>query len=335
MCSGEGGTEIARRGLEVFMPVRISKGWTLVVVGALSVCACSKAEEAVQPEPVASELAATVSAPPPPPKISRNITASCVVGARASSEHPRHPAIHAFDEKPSTAWNENADGDGTGEWVEVHLKPGTVVHYVEAGGGWSAMSNPGRVDLWEHNNSFRQMKVSWDSGQKEVSFQRATDRGKKKRVDIDAETKSIRFTAQEIDRGRFNDLCLDDVLIYGDCPAGDVPVAVPEVASGTKCPPTRDEACHADVFVQLAVPRPTTPLTYDYPLTQKLLRGNPEFRGTRIVETTRKGRRTMGAIVRNRCVADELIRVADEAMKSNPQASCEPITVDRTVFVVD
>jgi hypothetical protein len=257
------------------------------------------------------------------------------VGARASSEHPRHPAIHAFDEKPSTAWNENADGDGTSEWVEVQLKPGTVVHYVEAGGGWSAMSNPGRVDLWEHNNSFRLMKISWDSGQKEVSFLRGSDRGKKKRVDIDAETKSIRFTAVEVDRGRFNDLCLDDVLIYGDCPAGEAPAAAVEVAAGTKCPPARDQACQSDLFVQLATPLPTTPLSYDYPLTQKLLRGNPEFRGTRIVETTKNGRRIMGAIVRNRCVADELIRVADEAMKSNPQASCEPIRVDRTVFVVD
>jgi len=306
-----------------------------MALATLMIGGCCKSEDkpTVAPEPVASAPAATASEPPAP-KVSRNITSSCVAGARASSAHPRHPAVHAFDEKPSTAWNENAAGDGTAEWVEVRLKPGTVVHYVEVGGGWSAMSNPGRVDLWEHNNSFRRMKVSWDSGKSEIAFQRATDRGKKKRVEIDAKTNSIRFTAVEVDRGRFNDLCLDDVLIYGDCPSGDTP-KVAEPAPGTKCPPTPDKACRKHLFVQLAVPLPSTPLSYDYPLTQKLLRGNPEFRGTRIVETTKKGKRVMGAIVRNRCVADELIRVADEAMKSNPQASCEQIDIDRTVFVVD
>jgi len=333
MLGDEDGTKIAEP--EVRMSVCISKIWVFGFVGAIALSACRKSEETVQPEPAASLSAAVINSAPPPPKISRNINASCIVGARASSAHPRHPAIHAFDEKPSTAWNEDADGDGTGEWVEVLLKPGTVVHYVEASGGWSAMSNPGNVDLWEHNNSFRIMKVSWDSGQKEISFLRGSDRGTKKRVDIDTETKAIRFSAVEVDRGRFNDLCLDDVLIYGDCPAGETPVATVELAAGTKCPPIRDQACDSDLFVQLATPLPTTPLSYDYPLTQKLLRGNPEFRGTRVVETTRNGRRVMGAIVRNRCVADELIRVADEAMKSNPQASCEPIRVDRTVFVVD
>jgi hypothetical protein len=86
--------------------------------------------------------------------------------------------------------------------------------------------------------------------------------------------------------------------------------------------------------VQLAIPLPTTPDTYDYPLTQKLLIGRREFSGTRVVETVKNGKRVMGAIVKNRCYADKLTKLADDAMHSNPQTSCERIDVSRVVFVV-
>ena len=148
------------------------------------------------------------------PQPSRDLSA-CIVRARASSEQPRHPAMHAFDQRPSTAWNEAAPGDGTGEWVEVVLEPGTRVDYVEVGGGWSAMSEGGALDLWAHNNSFRVMKVSFDGGAREVTFDRKTDRGVKKRVELGVATTSVRFTAIAVDRGRFDDLCLDDAVLYG------------------------------------------------------------------------------------------------------------------------
>ena len=62
------------------------------------------------------------------------------------------------------------------------------------------------------------MRVSWDGGEKEITFDRATDRGKRKRVEIGATTRSLRITAVEVDRGRFADLCLDEVAILGRCP---------------------------------------------------------------------------------------------------------------------
>ena len=61
------------------------------------------------------------------------------------------------------------------------------------------------------------MRVSWDGGERLVSFDRQTDRGKRKRVAIGANTRRVRITALEVDRGRFRDLCLDEVQILGRC----------------------------------------------------------------------------------------------------------------------
>lgn len=93
--------------------------------------------------------------------------------------------------------------------------------------------------------------------------------------------------------------------------------------------------CDSDLFVQLATPAPSTPTTYDFPLTRKLFDDFPaEFSGTRVIETFRDGKRVLGAIVKNRCYADKLAPRADEALHSRPQIMCEHIDVSRVVFVV-
>ena len=50
-----------------------------------------------------------------------------------------------------------------------------------------------------------------------VPFERDKDRGVTKSVPVGATTPSIRLTAVEVDHGRFNDLCLDEVVIRGYC----------------------------------------------------------------------------------------------------------------------
>lgn len=149
------------------------------------------------------------AAPPP-----RNITQEAVLHVRASSEQANHSASHAFDELPKTAWNENDAGDGTGQWIEAQLRPETYLTSIKVGCGWSALTAHGE-DLWELNNSFRKMQISWDGGSAIVECNRATDRGVKKSVPIRTTTRFLRITALEVDRGRFNDLCLDDVLLFG------------------------------------------------------------------------------------------------------------------------
>ncbi len=176
---------------------------------------CSSAE-APAPAPVAvpsSEPRPLVSSAPAP---IQNVTRLCVSSIHASSEQPEHPARHAFDGIFATAWSESSPGDGAGEWLEAELRPGTWVSSVEVSGGWPTTTSAG-ADLWAINSTFRVMRISWDGGEAEVRFDRKTDRDKRKRVRIEAETKRIRITAAQVDRGRFRDLCLDEVAIFGRC----------------------------------------------------------------------------------------------------------------------
>ncbi|MEZ4220499.1 MAG: protein kinase [Polyangiaceae bacterium] len=146
----------------------------------------------------------------------RDVTRTCTSEFRASSEKPTHPVAHAFDGIPATAWTEAAAGDGAGQWIEAELQPGTFVEAVEVRGGW-AMTTASGLDLWRHNSTFRRMRVSWDGGEAEVAFDHERDRGKSKRVQVGAMTRSVRITALEVDRGRFLDLCLDEVKLIGHC----------------------------------------------------------------------------------------------------------------------
>jgi serine/threonine protein kinase len=194
--------------------VAMTLGIAALVVGgfaALAVAARST-KPTLALAPSAPHPSATSSATPPP----QDVTRLCVTGLRASSELEAHPARHAFDGVPTTAWSEGTPGDGAGEWIEAELRDGTWVSEIEVSGGWSTTTAAG-IDLWLHNSTIRSMRVSWDGGERLVSFDRQTDRGKRKRVAIGANTRRVRITALEVDRGRFRDLCLDEVQILGRC----------------------------------------------------------------------------------------------------------------------
>jgi eukaryotic-like serine/threonine-protein kinase len=178
------------------------------------VLASRRGNDAVPAPAPSAEPAPSASVAAPQP-IS-DVTRLCRTATRASSEAPDHPAAHAFDGIPSTAWTEGAPGAGEGEWVEAELRPGTFVSEVEVSGGWAVKTSSG-VDLWTHNSTFRRMRVSWDGGEKVIAFDHKSDRGKRKRVKVGATTRSIRITAIEVDHGRFKDLCLDEVAIFGRC----------------------------------------------------------------------------------------------------------------------
>lgn len=281
--------------------------------------ACSKKSGDTSPAPSASASASAAAAsakPPQGPPI--DVTLTCVVSANASSEQKSHPALHAFDEDTQTAWNDQAP-DGTGQWVEAKLRPGTFVDHVEVGGGWSAKTGDGQ-DLWPLNASFKTMKVTWDGGSAEVEFNRATDRGVKKAVKIGAVTTFVRFTATAVDKGKSADLCLDDAIVVGNC-ASDCESAA--------------NACADTTFVQLATVPATTAATYEFPLTRKMLQGHPDLVGVRVVEATKGDKRVMGAVAKNKCQADAIVRLAHAWEVVQPTALCEKLTVKRDVWTID
>ena len=163
--------------------------------------------------PVATPSASNRSPEPAPGEVV-DLTRDAIVAIESSSEKEKHPARNLFDQDPKTAWVEDSPSDGEGHFVEVKLVAGTYVAFVEVSAGWGSETRFNE-DLWELNNSARIMKVSWDSGESQVSFLRSTDRAKKKRIDVNAKTDKLRFTAERIARGKFNDLAIDDFNLYG------------------------------------------------------------------------------------------------------------------------
>lgn len=169
---------------------------------------------AVTAAPTSTASAVATRRPEPPPGKVVDLTRDAILSIETSSEKAKHPAKNLFDQDPKTAWIEDSPSDGEGHFVEVKLVPGTYIAFVEVSAGWGSETRFGE-DLWELNNSARIMKVTWDSGEAEVSYLRSTDRGKKKKVDINARTDKLRFTAERIAKGKFNDLAIDDINLYG------------------------------------------------------------------------------------------------------------------------
>jgi hypothetical protein len=185
--------------------------------GAASAAPPATASAAAAAAPTAPTTAAEkppepVREPPPGPVV--DITSDAIASIRTSSEQFKFGAKNLFDHNPKTAWVEDSPSDGEGHWVEVTLTPGTYVAYVEVSAGWGSETRF-KEDLWEINTSVREMRVSWDSGEGSATFVRSTDRGKKKKVEVAARTEKLRFTAEAVSVGKFEELAIDDHNIFG------------------------------------------------------------------------------------------------------------------------
>jgi hypothetical protein len=196
------------------LPYELDLGGDETPTAAASVTASPAATAA----PVATAPAASASPkrkpPEPAPGPVVDITADAITAVTSSSEQTKFLAKNLFDHDAKTAWVEASPSDGEGHWVEVALVPGTFVSHVEVSAGW-AHETRFKEDLWEINTSVRVMKVSWDGGEDTVSFQRSTDRGKKKKLEIGARTSKLRFTAEAVAVGKFEELAIDDHNLFG------------------------------------------------------------------------------------------------------------------------
>ncbi len=162
-----------------------------------------------------------VTATPQPPA-EPDQTTKALKTARASTNLRDNAPDGAFDNQDNTAWCEAKAGDGTGEWLEAEIEPGFTVSAVDVTGGWAYESPTAaeirhdRGDMWELSNVVTKLKVEWDGGSEIVTFERATDRGVRKRVAVNAATKTIRFTIERVSRGNAGDnACLAGFKIYG------------------------------------------------------------------------------------------------------------------------
>jgi hypothetical protein len=111
--------------------------WLLALACGL---ACGSSDTAAPPPPAPAqkppELPVRAPAPPPPRKLGterrlypREVSASSFLEADTRPYVQYHPR-YTVDDDPTTAWNEGATGDGSGQWVSFDVTPQTGVSHI-------------------------------------------------------------------------------------------------------------------------------------------------------------------------------------------------------------
>jgi len=279
---------------------------------ALPVSCKSKSDEAPASSATAAMSAApTATAVAAAPRTVNEVTKRAVVQVKASSEQACHLAGYAFDGWPTTSWTEDSPGDGTGEWLEATLAEGTFVEYLEVSAGWFTKRSNRAFDAWDKNNTFRTMKLTWDGGEATVEFNRYTDKGRRKRVKVGKAVKTLKLTAVAVDKGTFNDLCLDDIWIFGSI-AGAPPQ---DPAACSDAPPAE---CPDGMFMAMAsaaVPSKTKEVV-------EKLGTDATLYGVEIANDKKLG---VGLIARNKCQAEKIARILGPEVGSPQCSALEPL----------
>jgi serine/threonine protein kinase len=140
-----------------------------------------------------------------------DITVRAVEAVNASTAYVSNEPALAIDGNPATSWS----GGGGRPWLELGLRPGTTVDAIELAGGRTDKAF-GVVDRWREAGIIARAKITWDAGEGEVTFDRATDRGVRKRVMVGAATRMLRIQVVEVAVGpRGGDADIDELKIFG------------------------------------------------------------------------------------------------------------------------
>lgn len=131
----------------------------------------------------------------------------------ASSEYvrgrERHPAVAAFDGDIGTAWNDGAEGDGRGQWIEAQFDQPQSIAGFRISLGFDRISRHGH-DLFNENARIRTLRVVADG--RELGVWGAFDGQRDLVVARRATARVFRFEAVDVFPGsRFQDVCVSEV----------------------------------------------------------------------------------------------------------------------------
>jgi hypothetical protein len=161
--------------------------------------------------PATSASGAPASAPPTPESFGPNVTKDVIEAVNASDAYDTNTPAFAVDGKPTTSWSARP----TGAWFEVGLLPGTRVDGIELGGQRTGKNSKG-AERWDVNGVMKKVAVEWDGGKGELTFDRATDKGVRKKLGIGAVTRKLRISVLEVDKGtESDDVDIDELAIFG------------------------------------------------------------------------------------------------------------------------
>ncbi len=201
---------------------------------------------------VGSAATGSTTVPTPTTAPSGPLVAVQVTAASASSAlggRDAHPADHAFDGNPRTAWNESAPGSGAGEWLQAEWGVPRHVRRIVLATGWDYVS-PRAGDLYSLNSRLRRVRMVFSDGRAEV--REIADGQRSVIVATDHVSSSLRIIAEQVYPGaRWQDLCISDVLVEADAAPGGSATHGPARPASTppqgRAPPSRGTAVQSTI----------------------------------------------------------------------------------------
>ena len=168
--------------------------------------AAAEAEAAAAPEPEPApepEIQAQT-----PPVFTDLFESSELPGDSVTSYYGKNNTI---DDNPSTAWNEGADGDGSGEWLEFSASSPQLVSSIDIVGGY-----PKSDEVYYNNNRPRDITITFSDGTS-VSTTLSDTMGAWQTITLSqpVATTSVRITIDSVYTGSmYNDCSFAEIKFY-------------------------------------------------------------------------------------------------------------------------
>jgi hypothetical protein len=132
-----------------------------------------------------------------------------------ANKYESHPADHAFDGNPKTAWNEGVPGPGKNEWLEASFKEPVRLRRIDLATGYDAISLK-FGDLFTMNAHARRVTFLFDD-----QVGATKDVGNDQRLltldNFERTASKVRFVFEDVwDGAKWHDLCVSEVAFFGE-----------------------------------------------------------------------------------------------------------------------
>ena len=128
----------------------------------------------------------------------------------ASSPLKDYPPEYIYDEDYDTAWAEGAEGDGTGEWVELKAEEEIEVNGFEILNGYGKSD-----DLYYKNNRVKKVKIEFSDGSYIEKTLEDSEYWQEIGLNNTVKTSTIKITILEVYSGSmYQDTCISEIRVY-------------------------------------------------------------------------------------------------------------------------
>jgi serine/threonine protein kinase len=175
-------------------------------------------------KPEQNEVNATPNSPLAPTTASTSTTeitdfASISASSTKPDSHDRTGSVtyspwNLVDKRPDTCWEENAPGDGVGEWVRFDFRNEVSLKRIDVLPGYDKFVDDRMQDRWPLNNRLRRARFEFSDGSTRYQDYLDEKRLQELRLDPPIRTRWVRMIIEACYRGRADDTSIGEVRFF-------------------------------------------------------------------------------------------------------------------------